>query len=144
MDLTFFPPTPSITFPVRASTTLACSQPPSRLSSKLPRPPHSVTAPTHISFSRQAQPLPPSKPGWLSPRSFPIVELAPTAQNGSKIAEVAAIVKDPRKPARIPIAVTPPFVPGGTSRKVGDVINRGLLDAMIPSSEEKVSAATAA
>lgn len=67
-----------------------------------------------------------------------------TGQNGSKIADVRAIVKAPKSPAAIPTIVTPPFVPGGTSRRFQDVISRGLLFEMMPSSEENVSAATAA
>ena len=55
-----------------------------------------------------------------------------------------AIRKAPKKPAIVPSNVTPPFVPGGTSRKFQDVSNRGLLWERMPSSEEKVSAATAA
>jgi hypothetical protein len=50
----------------------------------------------------------------------------------------------PSIPASRPVAVTPPFVPGGTTRSVGEVISRGFDLERIPSSEEKVSAATAA
>ena len=50
----------------------------------------------------------------------------------------------PPKPANVPIGVIPPLVPGGTSRKVREVKRRGLEDERMPSSEEKVSAATAA
>jgi hypothetical protein len=64
-------------------------------------------------------------------------------QNGSRRAAVAERMKDPRRPACIPVAVTPPLVPGGTTRH-GDVIRRGLVVASIPNSDEKVSAATAA
>jgi hypothetical protein len=60
------------------------------------------------------------------------------------MADVRATVNDPRRPAPKPAAVTPPFVPGGTSRRVRDVIRRGFDLDRIPSSEEKVSAATAA
>lgn len=52
-------------------------------------------------------------------------------------------MKDPKRPALIPVAVTPPLVPGGTMRH-GFVIRRGLDFARMPSSDEKVSAATAA
>ena len=51
---------------------------------------------------------------------------------------------EPRRPARVPVSVTPPLVPGGTFRRVGDVMRRGWLLERIPSSELKVSAATAA
>ena len=55
---------------------------------------------------------------------------------------MSAIEKLPSAPASRPVSVTPPFVPGGTVRSV--VISLGWdLDRM-PSSEEKVSAATAA
>lgn len=64
-------------------------------------------------------------------------------QNGSRTAAVADKMNEPRRPACIPVAVTPPFVPGGTVRH-GAVIRRGLDVASIPSSEENVSAATAA
>ena len=46
-------------------------------------------------------------------------------------------------PAASPVVVTPPFVPGGTVRH-GAVMRKGLVTERIPSSEEKVSAATAA
>lgn len=65
-------------------------------------------------------------------------------QKGRRTDEVKAIVDAPKTPARSPVAVTPPFVPGGTTRRVGDVIRRGLDLDRIPSSEENVSAATAA
>ena len=54
------------------------------------------------------------------------------------------MIKAPPKPASVPVKETPPFVPGGTSRKFQDVRRRGLLLDRIPSSEENVSAATAA
>ena len=54
------------------------------------------------------------------------------------------MVKAPRRPARIPAAVTPPFVPGGTTRRVGEVMSRGFDLERIPSSDAKVSAVTAA
>lgn len=60
------------------------------------------------------------------------------------MAEVKAIEKDPSRPATRPQAVTPPLVPGGTWRRVRDVMRRGLDLERIPSSEEKVSAAVAA
>ena len=53
-------------------------------------------------------------------------------------------MKDPRKPAAVPRGVMPPFVPGGTLRRVRLVRRRGEEDERMPSSEEKVSAATAA
>lgn len=56
---------------------------------------------------------------------------------------VADSIKDPRRPAFIPVAVTPPLVPGGTTRH-GLVMRRGWDLARMPSSDEKVSAATAA
>jgi hypothetical protein len=65
-------------------------------------------------------------------------------QNGVKAMEAATMIKDPKKPAASPNAVTPPFVPGGTFRKFQDVISRGRDLERIPSSELNVSAATAA
>ena len=56
---------------------------------------------------------------------------------------MSAMQKEPAAPARRPTSVTPPFVPGGTARK-GFVIRRGGVLERMPSSEEKVSAATAA
>jgi hypothetical protein len=53
-------------------------------------------------------------------------------------------MSEPRNPATRPQIVTPPFVPFGTFRKLGEVISRGWLSDKMPSSEEKVSAATAA
>lgn len=50
----------------------------------------------------------------------------------------------PSRPANKPSGVTPPLVPGGTRRKVGEVSSRGELWDSMPSSDEKVSAATAA
>lgn len=64
-------------------------------------------------------------------------------QNGRSMAAVREMIKDPSRPACIPVAVTPPFVPGGTCLH-GDVIRRGFEVASMPSSEENVSAATAA
>ena len=65
-------------------------------------------------------------------------------QKGRRTADVRAITKAPAKPASVPVSVTPPFVPGGTWRKVQDVRSLGLDLERMPSSEEKVSAATAA
>ena len=65
-------------------------------------------------------------------------------QKGKRITDVDAIVNAPKKPANVPVRVTPPFVPGGTLRKFHEVISLGLLLDKIPSSEENVSAATAA
>ena len=65
-------------------------------------------------------------------------------QNGRTAADVAETMNDPRRPAPRPAAVTPPFVPGGTSRRFNEVIRRGFDFERMPSSEEKVSAATAA
>lgn len=60
------------------------------------------------------------------------------------MADVKETMNEPSRPAPSPVTVTPPFVPGGTSRRLREVIRRGFdLDRM-PSSEENVSAATAA
>ena len=58
--------------------------------------------------------------------------------------DVNAMIKAPKKPASVPVKLTPPLVPGGTSRKFQDVRRRGFPVERIPSSEENVSAATAA
>lgn len=121
---TFCPPLPSTIFPVRLSTTLAWNHPPRRLSTTLPSAPHSVTARTQ----RPQRSLAPH----------------PRGQNGSSAADVSATVKAPRRAARRPVAVTPPLVPGGTTRKVREVMRRGFDLERMPSSEAKVSAATAA
>ena len=60
------------------------------------------------------------------------------------ITDVKATMEAPAKPARVPANVTPPLVPGGTWRKFQDVRSLGLLLERMPSSEENVSAATAA
>lgn len=121
-ELTFRPPLPSTTFPLLLSTTLACRSPPSTLSNKLPSSPHAVIAAVQHA------------------RSLIVVP----AQKGSTRADVAATENEPSRPAASPTAVTPPFVPGGTCRRVREVMRRGLDLARMPSSEEKVSAATAA
>ena len=64
-------------------------------------------------------------------------------QNGKKIIEVKSAVNAPNNPAARPATVTPPLVPGGTSRRVSEVIKRGLDFERMPNSEEKVSAETA-
>lgn len=122
-------------FPVRVSITLDCSHPPKALSNKLPRPPHKVTARSQRLFSDHPQPVPPWSPG---------VEKDSAGQNGRRMTVVRAIRKAPRKPAIVPNRVIPPLVPGGTWRKLMEVNSLGLVLDRIPSSEEKVSAATAA
>jgi hypothetical protein len=121
---TFWPPVPSTIFPLRLSTTLAWNNPPKILSKILPSPPQTVVARIKII------------------RSCNVLSKEP--QKGKRIAEVTAIVNAPNKPASIPVPVTPPFVPGGTTRNVGDVMRRGFDLERMPSSEENVSAATAA
>ena len=54
------------------------------------------------------------------------------------------MIEAPRKPAEVPKMVTPPFVPGGTVRKFHEVSSLGFSLDKMPSSDEKVSAATAA
>jgi len=63
--------------------------------------------------------------------------------HGISAAAVMVMMKEPARPAIRPAAVTPPFVPGGTTRK-GLRIRRGGVRERMPSSEEKVSEATAA
>lgn len=103
-----------------------------------------VTARTHAAFSCRPHPLPPARPGWFSPKSFPLQLVGPTGQKGSSTTDVRAMVEAPRKPAIVPQKVIPPLVPGGTWRKFQEVRSLGRLFESIPSSEEKVSAATAA
>jgi hypothetical protein len=134
---TFWPPIPSTTLPVRLSTTLACSSPPRMLSTILPNVPQRVRARTHRPFSRHPQAKPPSRPVLVKPWT------GLTGQKGS-IRDVRAMVSAPSPPAAIPVRVTPPLVPGGTFRRVGEVIKRGWFLDRIPSSLEKVSAATEA
>lgn len=134
---TLFPPSPSTTFPVRLSTTVACRSPPNILSSTLPNAPHAVTARTQMIFSLPPQARPPSRPVVVNPDN------EPNGQNGS-ISDVRAIVSAPSTPAPSPTRVTPPLVPRGTFRNVGDMIRRGSLLERMPSSLEYVSAATAA
>jgi hypothetical protein len=72
-------------------------------------------------------------------------DLAPSIeQNGRSITVVTPMVKAPNKPASKPAAVTPPFVPFGTFLRERDVISLGEDFDKIPSSDEKVSAVTAA
>lgn len=94
---------------------------PRRESRRVPLKPASVMARVYVALSANVQSL----------------------QKGMRSVEVADMMKAPTNPAARPVAVMPPFVPGGTLRQ-GAVMRRGLLLARIPSSEEKVSAATAA
>ena len=142
MFLTFFPPVPSTTFPVLASITLACNHPPNALSSTLPSPPQMVMTNTQASFSCQPQ-LPSPFNSDLESNRSPLTDDR-VSQKGSRSTEVRAIANAPRNPAKVPTRLTPPFVPGGTSRKFQDVRRRGLPFERIPNSDEKVSAATAA
>ena len=71
-------------------------------------------------------------------------DISYSPQKGMKITEVVAIIKAPPNPANVPVKEIPPLVPGGTSRKIQEVRSLGLLLESIPSSEEKVSAVTAA
>ena len=73
-----------------------------------------------------------------------LVVLKKEVQKGSRTADVRPIVNAPKEPAKRPVLVTPPFVPGGTTRRVGEMMRRGFDFERMPSSEEKVSAATAA
>lgn len=64
-------------------------------------------------------------------------------KSGSKNTATTLVIHDPQNPATVPYNVTPPLVPGGTVR-AKSVIRRGGPLANMPSSEEKVSADTAA
>lgn len=121
-NLTFLPPLPSTILPLPLSTTLACSNPPKTLSNTLPRRPQK-----DMPMVQSALSLIPDRSG----------------QKGSIIPEANATVNDPSRPAPRPVAVTPPFVPGGTFRRLSEVMRRGEDLDRIPSSEENVSAATA-
>ena len=61
-----------------------------------------------------------------------------------RVTDVRPITRAPANPASVPTRVTPPLVPGGTWRRFQDVSSLGLLLERMPSSEENVSAATAA
>ena len=63
-----------------------------------------------------------------------------------RVVGTAAVVMTsaPKTPATSPIRDTPPFVPRGTFLSVNEVMRRGSPEDRMPSSEEKVSAATAA
>jgi hypothetical protein len=65
-------------------------------------------------------------------------------QKGKSTRAVSAMMSAPPKPAIVPASETPPFVPGGTRRREGEVISRGAERERMPSSEEKVSAQVAA
>jgi hypothetical protein len=125
---TLFPPVPSTILPLLLSTTLAWNIPPNTLSKRLPNVPHTVVTRIHVTRSDNVLRIP----------------LPPGTQNGIRIAEVRPIVNAPNMPAKIPVPVTPPFVPGGTTRREGEIMSRGLDFERMPNSEENVSAATAA
>ena len=61
-----------------------------------------------------------------------------------RVTDVRPITRAPANNASVPTSVTPPLVPGGTWRRFQDVSSLGLLFERMPSSEENVSAATAA
>jgi len=130
---TLFPPSPSTMRPLLVSTTLCCSQPPRKLSRTLPRAPHIAIANVNLCLLIRFQPFGSRTPdadfGW---------------QNGIKAIDAVTIIRDPKKPAMRPYTVTPPFVPGGTFRRLREVMSRGRDFDRIPSSELNVSAATAA
>src|SRR6266480_4056023 len=126
---TFPPPSPSTIFPLLTSTTLACRRAPSRESSKEPQMPISVTETANVILE------------WIAHPAF--WDGGDVEQNGISRVAVTLMIEAPRRPACIPVVVTPPLVPGGTLRQ-GEVIRRGGEVERIPSSEEKVSAATAA
>lgn len=65
-------------------------------------------------------------------------------QYGRRKSAVTVMMSEPRAPAIRPQVVTPPLVPGGTRRRRSEVMRRGWVLERMPSSEEKVSAATAA
>lgn len=87
--------------------------------------------------------MPPQRVMTAIHRSFSVAVLL-SAQNGSSRTDVVPIKKDPIRPATKPHSVTPPLVPGGTSRSDSDVISLGRLFDRMPNSDENVSAATAA
>lgn len=66
------------------------------------------------------------------------------SQRGIESIALVTRRREPKRPAARPIGVTPPLVPRGTMRRVGLVSRRGGVDERMPSSEENVSAATAA
>src|SRR6478752_1446566 len=130
---TRLPPSPSTILPDRTSLTDRWNRPPKKLSKTLPRAPQITMNPMNLRRSSIVHGAPPA--GVRDDSSL---------QDGRNIMDAVTIIIDPSKPAPKPSKVTPPFVPRGTFRSVGDVISRGCPEDRIPSSELKVSAATAA
>src|SRR3569833_1077441 len=125
------PPSPSTILPVRTSRTDRWNRPPRKESWRLPRAPHMVRPNLRIRFWSAVQGAPP-----------PGVPSVAVLQRGRNLIEVVTMIMEPSRPAAKPPTVTPPLVPRGTFRSVGDVMRRGVCDDSMPSSDEKVSAAT--
>jgi hypothetical protein len=96
-----------------------------------------------VVHSLRPHPPPPWLPGHLIPNLSEPVEFGP-GHHGVETRAAAAMMLAPSAPANRPQRVTPPLVPRGTLRSVGEVNRRGVEVERMPSSEEKVSAATAA
>jgi hypothetical protein len=128
-DGTFLPPSPSTILPVLTSTTLDWQTAPRNESSNDPHSPSNVMASVNCVFESQSQ------VGSFCPASRSL-------QNGRSEVATTLMMNEPSSPASNPLTVTPPFVPRGTVRQ-GAVTSRGSDVERIPSSEEKVSAATA-
>ena len=82
----------------------------------------------------------------VSPRALVVAAQESFAVSGGQNVPTArlarAMMAPPARPARRPVGVTPPFVPGGTGWRV--VMRTGGEGERMPSSEERVSAHTAA
>ncbi|KAI6870397.1 hypothetical protein D0864_07862 [Hortaea werneckii] len=122
---TLCPPGPSTTFPLPLSVTVTCVKAPNT---------ESTTDPTN-----------PIKLTNAAVRASIVIPSTPSPPEQNLNAKTAVTVKrhDPSAPYPNPSIVTPPFVPRATFRQ-GAVIRNGLPLARIPSSDENVSAATAA
>ncbi|KAI7555016.1 hypothetical protein KC331_g136 [Hortaea werneckii] len=121
---------PSTTFPLPLSVTVTCVKAPNTESTTDPTNPIKLTnAAVRASI---VIPPPPTTP-------------SPPAEEQNLNAKTAVTVNNhaPNAPYINPSIVTPPFVPRGTFRQ-GAVIRNGVVLDKIPSSDENVSAATAA
>ncbi|KAI6824193.1 hypothetical protein KC342_g11682, partial [Hortaea werneckii] len=120
---------PSTTFPLPLSVTVTCVKAPNTESTTDPTKPIKLTnAAVRASIV-------------IPPPTFP----SPPGGEQNLNAKTAVTVNNhaPNAPYINPSIVTPPFVPRGTFRQ-GAVIRNGVVADKIPSSDENVSAATAA
>ncbi|RMZ01244.1 hypothetical protein D0860_07685 [Hortaea werneckii] len=117
---------PSTTFPLPLSVTVTC-----------------VKAPNIESTTDPTNPIKLTNAAVLASIVIPIPSPSSPEQNLSAKTAVTVKRHDPSAPYPNPSTVTPPFVPRATFRQ-GAVIRNGLVRDRMPSSDENVSAATAA